>query len=179
MGFGERVYMINILIDNNGIDIVQENLDYFLSIKDKACFFINATVIEELVNMGALKKERFVESNRINLLQEIERHNQKIEKCKKNLLALFHLSPQFVTDSIFVLGYSRLGCARLGDCETYDKLVGKNKSKNVRDSIIGASAFNDGYFVLTNDRKFRNKMEKNGIQYLNLDELQQMIKSME
>lgn len=166
--------MINILIDNNGIDIIQENLDYFLSIKDKANFFINTTVIEELANMGEIKKERFLGDESIDLLQEIERHNQKIEKHRKNLIALFRLSPQFVTDSIFVLGYSRLGYASLGDCSTYDKLVDKNKSKNVRDSIIGASAFNDGYYVLTNDKRFRNKMDKNGVQYLNFDELQHL-----
>ena len=170
--------MINILIDNNGIDIIQENLDYFLFIKDKVCFFINATVIEELANMGAIKKERFIREENVDLLQEIECHNQKVEKYKKNLLALFRLSPQFVTDSIFVLGYSRLGYARLGDCTTYDKLVDKNKSKNVRDSIIGASAFNDGYYVLTNDKRFRNKMDKNGVQYLNFEELQQIINRM-
>ena len=128
--------------------------------------------------MGAIKKERFIREENVDLLQEIECHNQKIEKYKKNLLALFRLSPQFVTDSIFVLGYSRLGYARLGDCTTYDKLVDKNKSKNVRDSIIGASAFNDGYYVLTNDKRFRNKMDKNGVQYLNFEELQQIINRM-
>ena len=171
--------MINILIDNNGIDILRENLDYFLSIRDKACFFINATVLEELSNMGAIKADKFIGKEQDELLQEIEHHNKKIETLKRNLLALFHLSPLFITDSIFVLGYSRLGYSRLGDCTTYDNLVDNKKSKNVRDSIIGASAFNDDYYVLTNDKRFRNKMEKNSVKYLNFDELQQKIKEME
>lgn len=167
--------MINILIDCNGIEIIQENLSYFLSIKDKANFYINATVIEELANMCMIKKERFISDETNEIMKKIEQHNQKIEKYKRNLLALFELSPQFVTDAVFLLGHSRLGCARLGNCTTYDKLLGNSKHYN--DSIIGASAFYDNHFVLTNDTRFRNKMKNTGVKYLNFEELQQIIES--
>lgn len=139
---------MKILLDNNAIDLVQKHWDNIEPLKEKHNFFISPSCLEELANMP----------------------DQKIENRIKNLIYLVELSPTFLLDSVFVFGYSRLGCACFGKCEIYYKILNQSKS-NIRDAILADTAYTNECYLLTNDKTLYNKMKSLNLKVITFEEL--------
>lgn len=62
------------------------------------------------------------------------------------------------TDSVFVVGHSRIGTARLGGGDVYT--AHRGNSNNVPDAVIADSANDLADLVVTNDHRFRSRFSK-------------------
>jgi len=83
-------------------------------------------------------------------------------KRKNKLKRIFNAIPQDMkpTES-FVVGKSRIGMAKLSNGKTLNKIRGNNMKKT-NDALIGETALNNGYTLVTEDKKLRNKINKMG-----------------
>lgn len=88
-----------ILFDNCVIEAVLHNLTQLINLSDKYDYHVCVSTIEELANIPDNKKEKRI----------------------KNFISLCKLQPRVLNDAVFILGYSRLNCACLGNGECYKK----------------------------------------------------------
>lgn len=87
--------------------------------------------------------------------------DNKKDKRAKLVLFLSSVSPSLIPTESFVLGYSRLGFAKLGTPGFYEKLLNENKT-NIKDSIIGDTAIKNNFILVTEDDKFFKKIKELG-----------------
>ena len=92
-----------------------------------------------------------------------------IEKRKTNILMLADLRAKLIPNSVCVLGHSRLGYSRLGEGDVYNLIINENKS-NIKDAIIADTAVKEGCTLITEDKRFYNKMKSNGFAVLKFDD---------
>lgn len=140
-----------LFLDNNSIDVIYENNKLFEKLKKIFIYCISPSVLEELANIPDNKKEKRI----------------------KNLITLIELQPKFIYDSVFILDYSRLDCACLGDGKVYNEIL-NNSHNNVRDAIVADTAINNKCILFTEDVRFYNKMKKRGYDCVNLIDLKKM-----
>lgn len=83
--------------------------------------------------------------------------DKEIENRIRHLLCLCCMNVKLVP-TIGVIGKSRLGLCILGDDrDMYTKLLNANRS-NVCDAMIGDAAYREDCTLITDDRKFINKL---------------------
>jgi len=85
----------------------------------------------------------------------------KKDKRAQLILFLSAVAPSLIPSESFVLGYSRLGFAKLGTAGYYEKLLNENKT-NIKDAIIGETAIKNNFILITEDKNFIKKMESLG-----------------
>ncbi len=89
------------------------------------------------------------------------------EQRVTNILHLLSYA-RMVRSGIFVVGYSRLDMARLGDALSFEDLRahdnGLGKKNNTRDAIIAATAMYEGCPVVSNDERLRARANRNGVE---------------
>ena len=118
-----------------------------------------------------------------NKVEYIATHIQKdeIEQCKdaiikEKLLSIFKEidSKQIPTETI-VLGVSRLGMSKFSDGVLFEKLR-KSNLKHTEDALIGETAIKNKLILVSEDRKFRNRVNKEGGKAIKLKEFEEMLK---
>lgn len=92
------------------------------------------------------------------------------EKRAKLFNFLTEIRPEKISTESFIIGTSRLGSAKLGDGNLIEELrMGNYKRTN--DALIGETAIKNSLTLITNDKKFRNKVIELGGHAINVDEL--------
>ena len=166
--------MIKILLDSVGVNIVNENFEFFENKKDKCEFYISPTVLEEFANMNSIDydklKEKTIEEQNDYILKRINKHERFIIL----LIQLSKLAPKFLLDSVFIIGHSRLGCTCLGDGTVY-KTILKETKRNVNDAIIADTAVNNDCYLLTRDNVLYKKMSQHNYKVLNLEDCKKLL----
>ena len=118
-----------------------------------------------------------------NKFEYVVTHIQKdeIEQCKdiiikEKLLSIFKEvdSKQIPTESI-ILGVSRLGMSKFSDGVLFEKLR-KSNLKHTEDALIGETAIKNNLVLVSEDRKFRNRVNKESGNAINLNEFEDMLK---
>ncbi len=128
---------MKIMFDTNAFDQMTNN--HFDVIKDslkKGFEYILTTIQLEEINNIPDKENRF-----------------------NKLLMLAKLSIVVVPTSCAILGYSRFDYCKLGEGHFYKKLLTPTKS-NIPDSIIGDTSLYENALLVSNDRSFKNKMNR-------------------
>jgi len=119
--------------------------------------------LPEIINLikesAGTQYEYYITSIQVEELCEIP--DDKKEKRIKNLLMLADLRATLVPESLFVIGTARLGYARLGEGEVYQKILNTNKS-NVDDAVIADTSIYEDCILVTEDKDLYNRMLKNG-----------------
>lgn len=104
------------------------------------------------------------------VLYELLRYEYSDEQARQ-VLMFWELTRPIAT-GVFVLDEARLGHARLGDGEVYERLKGTStKRSTMRDAMTATAAHMDGLPFVTEDRKLRNRCLVEGMDALTLDEL--------
>jgi rRNA-processing protein FCF1 len=137
-----------ILIDNNCIDTILENLDFYENMKSKYEFCVCTSVVEELANIPDTNKEK-----RITVF-----------------ICLAKIEAKFLPDSVFVAGHSRTGVACVSNAEIYHKILCESKS-NISDAIIAETAVRNNCMLLTNDLRLYKKMKDNNYDVITFEDL--------
>ena len=110
-------------------------------------------------------------------IQHDELMHTKDEIRRDQLLSIFsQLDPSVGPTESFIIGYSRLGGAKLGDGTIYLKILSqldglKKKPNNRCDALIGEAALKNHLILVTKDNNLFMVMEKMGCSVLKLDEL--------
>lgn len=96
----------------------------------------------------------------ITHIQQDELQATKNAERRNELLRTLHVvSPNSQATSVFVLGVSKLNQACIGNGKYYSQILSKldsrkNKKSNRNDAIIGDTAINLGYTLITGDKDF-------------------------
>lgn len=90
---------------------------------------------------------------------------QDIARRDSLLTQLTTVNPKVDATTVFVLGKSRLGQARIGEGKSYQIILEKlnkrkKKKSNGNDAIIGDTCINLNYNLLTGDKYFKEVMEE-------------------
>ena len=80
------------------------------------------------------------------------------------------MKPDKIPTESFVIGTSRIGSAKIGDGKIIPRLL-KGNNKNMADAIIGETAIKNGFTLISNDAKFRKRMQENGGRAISVDDL--------
>ena len=135
--------VIGVMFDTNSFDKILTGeipLDLIKrSINKGYRYFVTHIQIDELSNTPDTKKD----------------------KRAQLILFLSAVAPSLIPSESFVLGYSRLGFAKLGTAGYYEKLLNENKT-NIKDAIIGETAIKNNFILITEDKNFIKKMESLG-----------------
>jgi len=109
----------------------------------------------ELIRDSATQYEYYITTIQIDELCDIPDH--KIDIRKRNFLMLADLRARLVPLSVFILGCARLGYARLGEGEVFNKILNSNRS-NIEDAAIADTAVYEGCTLITNDDDLYERM---------------------
>ena len=83
---------------------------------------------------------------------------------------LADLRARLVPLSVFILGCARLGYARLGEGEVFNKIPNSNRS-NIEDAVIADYCCPyEGCTLITNDDDLYERMKKNGYDVMKFDD---------
>lgn len=121
----------------------------------------------KLIRNSKMQYEYYITTIQIDELCDIPDH--KIDIRKGNILMLADLRARLVPLSVFVLGWARLGYARLGKGEVFNKILNKNRN-NIEDAAIADTAVYEGCTLITNDDDLYRKMEKNGYDVMKFED---------
>ena len=121
----------------------------------------------ELIRDSATQYEYYITTIQIDELCDIPDH--KIDIRKRNFLMLADLRARLVPLSVFILGCARLGYARLGEGEVFNKILNSNRS-NIEDAAIADTAVYEGCTLITNDDDLYERMKKNGYDVMKFDD---------
>lgn len=143
---------MKVLLDNNAIDKLASHIN-IVQAHPEVEFYICREVVGEMSNNKAYNPTR-------------------------NITALLKIGVKYVSNSLFVLGYSKLDgesafCSK-STSEVYKQIINKNSS-NISDAIIAATAVQHNYTLLTDDKRLYAKMRKFGYKVMTFDELLQTL----
>jgi predicted nucleic acid-binding protein len=132
---------------------------------------LDSNVFDDLVN-GKLDS-KIVESKDVYITHiQVDELNECTDKEKRARLfnSLTEIQPHKVPTESFVIGTSRIGSAKIGDGNLIEELrMGNHKKTN--DALIGETALKNNLTLITNDKKFKNKVIELGGNSLTVDEL--------
>ncbi len=148
--------MTDIMFDTNAYDEILKGT-------------ITLKKLEKSIELGF---RYFITNIQIDELSNIP--DARIEKRKSLVLFLVTLKQSVIPIESFVFGYARFGLVKLGNGEVYNKLLNESKN-NVKDAIIGETAFLNNCILITEDIEFKNKIILLGGKSLSVKELDTMI----
>lgn len=92
-----------------------------------------------------------------------DEHANILDEAKRDAIA--NVPRVNVPTADFVIGFSRLDMARLGDGAVYEGVRGKSKtSKYARDGLIASSAKRDADVLVTEDRRLERRCRELGVE---------------
>ena len=108
---------------------------------------------------------------------QIDELNNCENSVRRNkLIEIFDKIGQYkVPTESFVLGYSRLGMAKLGDGLVLEELRQGNL-KNTEDALIGEVAIKQKMILVSEDERFRKRVIKKGGMAITLNEFKFLLK---
>lgn len=113
------------------------------------------------------KNEIFITHIQVDELNECS----DSEKRARLFNVLTEIRPIKRTTESFIIGTSRIGEAKINDGSNLIDKLRMNNFKNTNDAIIGETAIKNNLTLVTNDKKFKNKVIKLGGHALTIDEL--------
>ena len=119
------------------------------------------------------KYEYYVTSVQIEEIGDIP--DEKKEQRIKNLLALCMLRAHLLyTPAVF--GYSRFGyCIIADENDIYEDLLTDSRN-NVKDAMIGSTAYRENCTIVTDDKDFTKKLKAHSISTMTYDEFMHSLK---
>ena len=121
-------------------------------------------VIEKVKKSIDIKYEVYVTSLQVEELCNIP--DLKKEKRCCCMIMLADLRAKLVPTSVFLLGKGRLGYARLGVGEVYNKILNKSRN-NINDALIADTAVFEKCILITDDKKLYQKMMNHSYPVMN------------
>lgn len=132
----------------------------------------DSNVFDDLIS-GKLELETIGKKNHEVYITHIQ--VDEINGCfdKETRARLFNVMteiiPQKIPTESFIIGTSRIGSAKLGDGNLIEKLrMGNYKKTN--DALIGETAIKNNLTLITNDKKFKNKVNELGGTAITVDD---------
>ncbi len=132
---------------------------------------LDSNVFDDLIN-GTLDLKILQNRSVFITHVQVDEINECSDKEKRARLFNFmtEIRPEKIATESFIIGFSRLGSARLGDGDLIEKLRGDNMQKT-NDALIGETAIKNNLTLITNDKKFKKKVIELGGNALTVDEL--------
>jgi len=131
----------------------------------------DSNVFDDLIS-GKLDLKA-VENDEIYITHiQVDELNECSDKEKKEQLlkSVKEVEPEKLATESFIIGTSRIGSAKIGDGDLIEQLrMGNYKKTN--DALIGETAIKNNLTLITNDRKFKNKVIELGGNSLSVYEL--------
>ena len=145
--------------------------------------FIFDTNISDKIVDGQIKLEEINLKKRQKSFKYFATHLQidEISKCKDTdrrikLIETFNkIEQDKIPTESFVLGYSRLGMAKLGNGLMLEELKQGN-FKNTEDALIGEVAIKQNLVLVSEDKQLRNKVIKKGGVSISFNEFKDLLK---
>ena len=103
---------------------------------------------------------------------QVDEINEFSDKDKRARLfnSMTEVRPEKIPTESFIIGTSRIESAKIGDGNLLEELrMGNYKKTN--DALIGETAIKNELTLITNDKRFRNKVIELGGKALTVDEL--------
>ncbi|MDF0716993.1 type II toxin-antitoxin system VapC family toxin [Muricauda sp. 334s03] len=103
---------------------------------------------------------------------QVDEINECYDKEKRARLfnSMTEVRPEKITTESFIIGTSRIGSAKIGNGNLFEQLrMGNYKKTN--DALIGETAIKNNLTLITNDKKFKNKVIELGGNALTVEEL--------
>jgi len=149
--------MIGVIFDSNVFDgLVDGRMDLTLIAKSKErgySYFITSLQSDEIANIPDSKRD----------------------KRKMMILFLILVKPDVLPIETFVFNHSRLDFGKLGNAEVYSKLL-KSDNSNINDALIGETAFNNKYILVSEDKELIKNFIKLGGDGKTITEFVKLIK---
>ena len=145
--------------------------------------FIFDTNISDKIVDGQIKLEEINLKKRQKNFKYFATHLQmdEISKCEDaerriKLIETFNkIEQDKISTESFVLGYSRLGMAKLGDGLMLEELRQGN-FKNTEDALIGEVAIKQNLVLVSEDKQLRNKVIRKGGGSISFNEFKYLLK---
>ncbi len=132
----------------------------------------DSNVFDDLIS-GKLELETIEKSKYEIYITHIQ--VDEINECsdKERRARLFNfmteIRPEKIPTESFIIGTSRIGSAKIGDGHLIEELrMGNYKKTN--DALIGETAIKNNLILITNDKKFKNKVVELGGTAITVDE---------
>ncbi|MDE7305609.1 MAG: type II toxin-antitoxin system VapC family toxin [Alistipes sp.] len=93
------------------------------------------------------------------------------EKRARLFNSMTELRPYKVPTESFCVGISRIGSAKINDGSGLIQKLEAGNSNNAHDALIGETAIKNGLTLITNDKKFKNRVAELGGMALTTEEL--------
>jgi predicted nucleic acid-binding protein len=125
---------MNVILDTNVFDDLLSgrlSVQRLLAITDK--IFVTHIQLDEL-----------------NMCPDSERRGRLLQ-------CLIECAPRKIPTESFVVGFSRIGSAKIGDGNLFENLH-NGSLKSTNDALIAETAFKNKMTLLTNDKRLYNKM---------------------
>lgn len=145
---------MRIIFDSNAFDKMHssENTLNKISTSDKHEYYITSVQIEEIGNMRDEKREQRI----------------------RNLLALCRIRAHLLYTPAIV-GHARAGfCVVTNEDDIYKDLL-KATGNNIPDAMIGSTAYREGCTVVTDDKRFSNRLKAHSISAMTFDDFMQSL----
>lgn len=133
----------------------------------------DSNVFDDLIS-GKLKLENINEKNHEIFITHIQvdeiNECSDTEKRARLFNSMTEIKPKKIPTESFIIGTSRIGSAKIGNGNLIKKLR-RRKLKETNDALIGETAIKNNLTLITNDKKFKNKVIKLGENAINVDKL--------
>lgn len=132
---------------------------------------LDSNVFDDLVT-GKLDLKTFENKEIFITHIQVDELNECSDKEKRALLfnSVTEVRPEKIPTESFIIGTSRIGSARIGGGDLIEQLrMGNYKKTN--DALIGETAIKNNLTLITNDKKFKNKVIELGGSSMTVDEL--------
>lgn len=161
---------------NNTLNSILEKIN-----KPKQGVVFDSNIFDRLADGSLTHAE--IENSRINGYEYYVTHIQtdEISSCsndeKRKSLTLFLtvIKPTVIATESFIMDKSRLGFAKLGDSDTFEKIK-KENPKHINDALIGETAIKNNFALVSGDERLRKKVIANGGKAYSLEEFKEAIK---
>jgi len=178
--------LLRLLVDGSRTHIIElKSINLILKKKKlnkNKQIMLDSNILDDIIN-GTISRDEFTMAKKKNYKffithVQVDELNDcpDQEKRKKLNLFLTTISPEMISTESVVVGVSRVGFAKLGDGDKYDKL--KNNSSNIKkskDALIGETALKNKLVLLSNDKQFRNKIRSEGGNAISVDDFKKII----
>lgn len=132
----------------------------------------DSNVFDDLTS-GKLELESIEKNHEIYITHiQVDEINECSDKEKRARLfnSITEIRPEKTPTESFIIGTSRIGSAKIGDGNLIEELrMGNHKITN--DALIGETAIKNNLTLITNDKKFKNKVVELGGIAITVDEL--------
>ncbi|MFW6026070.1 MAG: hypothetical protein ACOCRX_06985 [Candidatus Woesearchaeota archaeon] len=146
--------------------------------KKKGKVMFDNDILNKIVE-GELNMDKVINSEKFEFCAthiQTDQLSRCPNKDKRAKLTLEHskLSPRIIPTETTILDISRINYSKLGKGEKYKKIK-KDNPNHIEDALIGETAIENNILLVTNDKKLRRKVKKEGGKAIGLKEFKKLI----